>query len=121
MKGYEIVYIMDPNTTDEGQQEIIDRVKGIFSSNGGGVIHESNWGRRKLAYPVQRFDYGIYQLLYTDRIKEALTELENQFRFAPEVIKWQTIAVDDVDHEFSVFERLKTEGSVAQNISDRGR
>ncbi len=121
MKGYEIVFIVDPNVTDEGQQELLAKAKDLYTGAGGEVVHESNWGRRKLAYRVKKLDYGIFHLLYVSRAKEALRELENQFRFSPEVIKWQTVAVDDVDQEHEAFEQLRNEGSLAQKISDRGR
>ncbi len=121
MKGYEIIFIVDPNVGEEGQQELLDKTKEVYTGAGGAVVHDASWGRRKLAYPVNKLEYGIYFLLYVDRVADALKELENQFRFNAEIIKWQTVAIDDVDQEHSAFQQLKNEGTLAQKISDRGR
>ncbi len=121
MKGYEIIFITDPNTTEEEQQVLVDKVKEVFTQAGGEVVHQTNWGRRKLAYMVKKFEYGYYHVFYVSRSKEAVKEMEDQFRFNAQVIKWHTLAVDDLDEEFAAFERLKTEGTIAQTISDRGR
>ena len=121
MKGYEIIFIVDPNIGEEGQQALLDKTKEIYAGAGGSVIHDANWGRRKLAYRVKKLEYGIYFLLYVDRVADALKDLENQFRFNPDIIKWQTVAIDDVDQEHAAFQQLKSEGTLAQKISDRGR
>jgi small subunit ribosomal protein S6 len=121
MKGYEIIFILDPNTGEEGRTQLLERVKSIIAANGGEVLHESSWGRRRLAYRVKKRDYGLYQLLYTSHAPAALKEVETQFRFHEAVLKWQSVAVGDVEKEFSAFEQLKSEGSLAKQIGDRGR
>lgn len=121
MKGYEIIFILDPNTGDEARTQVMERVKSIVSANGGNIVHELSWGRRKLAYRVKKRDYGMYQVLYLDRAPAALKELESQFRFSEDIIKWQSVAVEDVNAEVAAFEKLRTEGSLAKQIGDRGR
>jgi len=119
MQGYESVIILDPNVTDEEQQGLLAKFKETFTGNGGNVVHEAPWGRRKLAYPVKKRDYGIYHLLYLDHAPKALGELERVLRYDDNVIKWMTVTVEDVESEFDKFEKLKTDGSFAQNLSDR--
>jgi small subunit ribosomal protein S6 len=121
MKGYEIVFILDPNTSEDGQKQILDKVKTVLAGNGGEVLHEASWGRRKLAYPVSKREYGIYHLLFTNHAPAALKEAESQFRFSEDVLKWMSVSVEDVDKEFTDFERLKAEGSLSRQIADRGR
>ena len=121
MKGYEIIFILDPNSSEEARKQLTERVKSIVSTNGGQVLHEASWGRRKLAYRVKKRDFGLYQVLYTDHAPAALKEVETQFRFNEDVIKWHSVAVADVEKEFAAFEKLKSEGSLAKQIGDRGR
>lgn len=121
MKGYELIFILDPNTGDEAKTAVMDRVKSIVSSNGGNIVHEMSWGRRKLAYRVKKREFGIYQVLYTDHAPAAVKEVETQFRFSEDVIKWQTVAVEDVNAEIAAFDKLRNEGSLAKQIGDRGR
>lgn len=121
MKGYEIIYILDPNTGEEARTQMLERVKSIVSTHGGQVLHDTSWGRRKLAYRMKKRDYGVYQVLYTDHAPAAVKEVETQFRFAESIIKWQSVAVADVEQEFTAFEKLRSEGSLAKQIGDRGR
>ena len=119
MQGYESVVILDPNVTDEDQQGLIDKFKQTVEGEGGQVLREALWGRRKLAYPVKKRDYGIFHLLYMDKNAAALTALERVYRFDDNVLKWMTVSIEDVDEEFTKFEKLKTEGSFAQKLTDR--
>jgi len=121
MKGYEIVFILDPNTSEDGQKQLLEKVKTVISGNGGEVLHEASWGRRKLAYPVGKREFGIYHLLYTNHAPKALKEAESQFRFSEDVLKWLSLSVPDVQKEFADFERLRSEGSMSRQIADRGR
>lgn len=119
MQGYESIIILDPNSSEENQAGLLAKFKETVEAKGGSVVHQVQWGRRKLAYPVRKLDYGTYYLLYLDRRPEALTALENVLRLDEGVLKWQTVSVDDVDTEFTKFEKLKDEGSMAQTLSDR--
>lgn len=118
MQGYESILIFDPEISDEGQKELIDKYKGLIDSNGGQVVHHTVWGRRRLAYEVKKREYGVYHLLYLDHAPEALRALENNFRIDDNVIKWQSVAVEDVDKEFEAFEKLRSEGSLAQSLTE---
>ena len=119
MQGYESVIILDPNVTDEDQQGLLEKYKQAVEAEGGQVVHQAPWGRRKLAYPVRKRDYGIFHLLYLDQTPTALTALERVLRFDDSVIKWMSVSIEDVEEEFTKFEKLKTEGSFAQKLTDR--
>lgn len=118
MQGYESVVILDPETSDEAQKELIDKYTALVGSNGGQVLHHVVWGRRKLAYEVKKREYGIYHLLYLDKTPEALRAMENSFRLDDAVIKWMSITVEDVTKELQAFEKLKSEGSIAQTLTE---
>ncbi len=119
MQGYESVIIFDPNVTEEEQKGILTKVKEGIEEHGGSIVREAPWGRRKLAYPVKKRDYGIYHLVYLDHTPQALNALDRALRFDDNVIKWLIVSVDDVEGEADKFEKLKTDGSFAQNLSDR--
>ena len=119
MKGYESVIIIDPNLTEEDQEALLAKMTGLFTSNGGAVVNQVTWGRRKLAYPVKKRDYGIYHLLYLDHTPAALKAMETQLRYEENIIKWQTVAVEDLQAEQDKFEKLKTTGSVYPQVSER--
>ena len=118
MQGYESVLIFDPEISEESQKELIDKYTALVGSNGGKVVHHTVWGRRRLAYEVKKRQYGVYHLLYLDRSPEALRALENNFRIDDNIIKWLSVAVDDVNKEIEDFQKLRSEGSLAQTLTD---
>lgn len=118
MQGYEAIFILDPETGEEDQTGLIDKYKTLVGSNGGQVVHHATWGRRKLAYEVKKREHGFYHLFYMDRTPDALRALEGSFRIDDNVIKWMSVAVEDINKEHADFERLKTEGSLAQKLSE---
>lgn len=119
MQGYESIVILDPNLTEEQQNALLDKFKGIVTGQGGKVIQHAKWGRRKLAYEVKKRDYGHYHLFYLDHTPAALKALEHQYRFEEGVLKWMSVKVDDVKAEHAAFEKLCTQGSAAQTLSER--
>ncbi len=119
MQGYETVLIMDPNVTEEDQNTLLEKFRGIVQGQGGKVVQHAKWGRRKLAYEVSKREYGLYHLLYLDHTPAALKALENQFRFEEHVIKWMSVAVEDVEAEHAAFDKLRTQGSLSQTLSER--
>jgi small subunit ribosomal protein S6 len=119
MQGYESVVILNPDLNDEEATGLLDKLKGVVTTQGGEVVRHTVWGRRKLAYEVEKKEYGNYHLLYLSHHPEALKALETQFRFEENVIKWLSVAVEDVDDEAVKFDKLVTEGSVSQTLTDR--
>lgn len=118
MQGYESILIFDPEIPDEAQKQLIEKYSSLIGSNGGEVVHHVAWGRRKLAYEVKKHEYGVYHVLYLNHAPEALRALENSFRIDDNVIKWMSVAVDDVGKEFEAFEKLRSDGSLAQTLSE---
>ena len=119
MQGYEIVYVLDPNVTEEWVTSFQTKVDETLSTNGGKVMDKVTWGRRKLAYRVKKREYGIYNLLYTDRSPEALKALETMFRYDENLIKWMTVSVEDVNAEKMAFDKLISEGSAAETLTEK--
>lgn len=118
MQGYEAIFILDPETTEDEQSGLIDKFKSLIDTNGGKVVHHTTWGRRKLAYEVKKHQYGLYHLFYLEKTPEALQALENIFRIDDKVIKWMSVSVEDLEKEFADFEKLKSDGSIAQSLGE---
>jgi small subunit ribosomal protein S6 len=118
MQGYESVLILDPEASEDAQKEVIEKYKSLIGSNGGQVLHHAVWGRRKLAYEVKKRQYGVYHLLYLDKSPVALKAMETSCRIDDSVLKWISVAVEDVTKEFEAFEKLKSEGSIAQTLTE---
>ena len=119
MLGYESVFILDPNATDEVQTGLLDKFKAIIEGQGGKIVQHAKWGRRKLAYEVKKRSHGIYHLFYISHAPLAVKALESQFRLEENVLKWLSVAVEDVEAEHAAFEKLRTQGSLSQTLTER--
>lgn len=97
-REYETVYILRPNTPNEGVAEVNARIKGIIEGMGGKIIKVDNWGKRRLAYEVAKERKGIY--LYWQYLAQpgVVEETERNLRMLDSVIRYLTVKVDeDVD------------------------
>ena len=90
MTDYEVLLLLDPELTDEKQAEIVERVKTLVENGGGTLERHDPWGRRKLAYPVDKKDEGIYHLLTLSAIPETLDELNHVLKIDDDVLRHMT-------------------------------
>ena len=106
MRDYEAVFITSADLNSEEQAELLDRVRGFIARFEGQICREYFWGRRKLAYPIKKKDYGIYHLWYLSGDGAMLEELERQFGYSEQVIRAQIIKVEDWESAAAKFESL---------------
>lgn len=94
-REYETVYILRPNTANDGVAEVNTKVKGIIEGLGGKILKVDNWGKRRLAYEVQKERKGIY--LYWRYLANAgvVEETERNLRMLDNVIRYMTVKVDE--------------------------
>jgi small subunit ribosomal protein S6 len=93
-REYETIYILRPNTPNEGVAEVNTRIKGIIEGMGGKVLKIDNWGKRRLAYEVAKERKGIY--LYWQYLAQpgVVEECERNLRMLDSVIRYLSTAVD---------------------------
>ncbi len=87
MTEYEILLLLDPELSDEKQTEIVERAKTLVEKGGGTVERHDAWGRRKLAYPIEKKDDGIYHLLTISATPETLDELSRVLKIDDDVLR----------------------------------
>jgi small subunit ribosomal protein S6 len=107
--NYEIIVVADAKLTDEESQAVFAKFKGLVENGGGSVKFESDWGRRRLAYEIEKRKHGIYHLMYVEGNGEMIDELERQFGYDDNIIKFFVIAVEDLEKARTEFESLKTD------------
>jgi small subunit ribosomal protein S6 len=84
---YEVLLLLDPELSDENQAEIVERVKTLVEKGGGTFERHDPWGRRKLAYPIDKKDDGIYHLLTFAAPAETLDELSRVLKIDDDVLR----------------------------------
>jgi len=90
MRHYEIVFIVHPDQSEQ-VPAMIERYRAQITA-GGGVIHRfEDWGRRQLAYPIQKIHKAHYLLMNIECGQETLDELEHAFKFNDAVLRHLTI------------------------------
>jgi small subunit ribosomal protein S6 len=86
MRHYEIVFVVHPDQSEQ-VPGMIERYRGLVSSKGGRVHRLEDWGRRQLAYPIQKIHKAHYVLMNIECDQETLDELDHAFRFNDAVIR----------------------------------
>lgn len=86
MRHYEIVVMIHPDQSEQ-VSAMIERYRGMIEADGGTVHRFEDWGRRQLAYPIQKLHKAHYILMNIECSQEALDELEGAFRFNDAVLR----------------------------------
>ena len=90
MRHYEIVFIVHPDQSEQ-VPAMIERYKSIIAAQGGQIHRLEDWGRRQLAYPIQKLHKAHYVLMNIECNGEVLAELEHGFKFNDAVLRHLTI------------------------------
>lgn len=86
MRHYEIVYLVHPDQSEQ-VTAMADRYKTVIEQGGGAVHRYEDWGRRQLAYPINKIHKAHYILMNVEVNQETLDEVENLFRFNDAIIR----------------------------------
>jgi small subunit ribosomal protein S6 len=87
MRRYELMLVLKPDAPDERSQAVIDRTTRQIVAAGGQIVKVAPWGRRRLAYPIDRYREGSYQIIVFEAPAPALAELERSLLITEEVIR----------------------------------
>ena len=94
MRHYEVVFIVHPDQSEQ-VPAMIERYRTLVTTSGGSVHRLEDWGRRQLAYPIQKIHKAHYVLMNIECGQEALAELENAFKFNDAVLRHLTVAMKE--------------------------
>ncbi len=91
MRHYEVVFMVHPDQSDQ-VAAMIERYRSMIEAGGGHIHRLEDWGRRQLAYPINKIHKAHYVLMNIECSAEILQELETAFRFNDAVIRSLTLA-----------------------------
>ncbi|MES9843792.1 MAG: 30S ribosomal protein S6 [Candidatus Sedimenticola sp. 6PFRAG5] len=91
MRHYEVVFMVHPDQSEQ-VPGMIDRYRSTIQGNGGTIHRLEDWGRRQLAYPIQKLHKAHYVLMNIECDSDTLAELENAFRFNDAVLRNMVLA-----------------------------
>jgi small subunit ribosomal protein S6 len=87
MRRYELMLVVRPDVADDKSQAVIDRTTRQIVAAGGQIVKVAPWGRRRLAYPIDRHREGSYHIVLFEAPPEAITELEHSLLITEEVLR----------------------------------
>ena len=104
---YETVFIATPVLSEAQMKEAVEKFKKLITDNGGEIIHEENWGLKKLAYPIQKKSTGFYYLIEFDAEGEFIQKLETEYRRDERIIRFLTFKMEKYAVEYAEKKRSK--------------
>ena len=90
MRHYEICFIVHPDQSEQ-VPGMVERYRAIVAARGGAIHRLEDWGRRQLAYPIQKIHKAHYVLMNIECDGETLNELEHSFKFNDAVLRHLTV------------------------------
>jgi small subunit ribosomal protein S6 len=87
MRRYELMLVIRPDVADDRSQAVIDRTTRQIVASGGQIVKVAPWGRRRLAYAIDRQREGSYHIVLFDAPGEAVSELERGLLITEEVLR----------------------------------
>jgi small subunit ribosomal protein S6 len=91
---YETTFLGAPTLTEEENAAIVTALEGTITEGKGTLIRTEPWGKRRLAYRVQKFDEGYYTLLFYEAEPSVVHELERRIRLNENLLRFLTVKVD---------------------------
>ena len=94
MRRYEIMLVLRPDAPDERAQAVLERVTRTIVADGGQIVKAQPWGRRRLAYPIDRYREGQYHILVFEAPPTTVAELERGLLITEEVLRHLVIRIE---------------------------
>jgi small subunit ribosomal protein S6 len=109
LNQYETVFIATPVLSEQQMKEAVQKFKKIITDNDGEIVHEENWGLKKLAYPIQKKSTGFYYLIEFKGPGSLIENLEVQYRRDERIIRFLTFRMEKFAVEYAEKKRRQKE------------
>ncbi len=117
MRHYEIVFIVHPDQSEQ-VPAMIERYRGIVTAKDGNIHRVEDWGRRQLAYMIQKVHKAHYVLMNIECNQEALNDLEYAFKFSDAILRHLIVRMDGPVSDASPMLQLKEKADAAADLSN---
>ncbi len=95
MRRYEVVFVLAPTMTEEEVDQLVDTYSTVAQEVGAEVVQVDKWGKRRLAFPVQKHSEGYYTVLtLEEEAAKSISELERRFKVNDSVIRFLSVRID---------------------------
>tara|TARA_B100000029_G_scaffold513374_1_gene612795 strand:- start:191 stop:661 length:471 start_codon:yes stop_codon:yes gene_type:complete len=119
LRQYELLYVVSPVVTEDGVTELHVRIEDIVQQLGGNIEKTDNWGRRRLAYEINRHREGTYVLELVNAPGAVLSELDRRLRVMDELLRHSIVRVDeDLRKAARAKERREAKNPTIKNVGN---
>ena len=94
MRRYELMLVLRPDVPDERISAIVDRTTRQIAADGGQIVKVAPWGRRRLAYPIERYREGSYHIIVFEAPSTTIAEIERTLLITEEVLRHLVVRQD---------------------------
>jgi len=91
VRRYELMLVLRPDAPDERSSAVIDRTTRYVVAEGGQIVKVAPWGRRRLAYPIDRYRDGSYHIIVFEAPAESIVELERSLQITEDVLRYLVV------------------------------
>jgi len=114
---YETVFIMTPVLSDEQMKEAVQKYRSFLMDKGAQIVHEDNWGLRKLAYPIQKKSTGFYHLVEFKADPSIIREWEVTFKRDERILRFLTVRLDK--HSIAYNEKRRSNKAAREEVTEK--
>lgn len=108
MKEYELTVLVHPDL-EADLDKVLDKVRALVTDNGGEIIKEDNWGKKKLAYSINREDFAVYVYFEVKLPADALLKISNVLNITDEVLRYLLVKADEKARQALAEQRQRDE------------
>ena len=95
MTKYELAVVVSAKLEEEGRAAVIEKVKALIERFGGQITNVDDWGKKRLAYEIQKMKEGFYYFIQFDAETSAPAEIESRMRIMDGVIRYLCVKQDE--------------------------
>jgi small subunit ribosomal protein S6 len=121
MRVYEVLFIVAPNTEESDTETLITQLSDVMTNQGATITKTDRIGRRRLAYPIGKFNDGYYVVLTVEGTGAEIAEVERRMRVSDAVIRYITIRIDEDLKRAEKFRARRVARAAAGGGSSRNR
>ncbi|MBN1185960.1 MAG: 30S ribosomal protein S6 [Bacteroidales bacterium] len=104
---YETVFIVTPVLSEAQMKEAVQKFRALITDNKGEMVHEEDWGLKKLAYPIQKKSTGFYHLFEFKADPAFIGKLETEYKRDERIMRFMTTRLDKYAIAYSEKKRSK--------------
>lgn len=116
VKEYELTVLIHPDL-EADLDKALTKVKSLITDNGGEIIKEDNWGKKKLAYQIRREDFAVYVYFEVNLPADAPLKISNTLNITDEVLRYLLVKADDKARQ-ALAEQKEREAKNADNSDE---